>query len=94
MNYRIEASYDLEQWATIETPVIGTGSVIRRLYFIDDEPKRFSDPAELSIVQHRLNRSCARDYLCNAPRCIGKLFRRWLYGSDVRRLVFLSSGHV
>jgi uncharacterized delta-60 repeat protein len=41
VSYRIEASFDLANWTTIETPVIGNGGVIRRLYFIDGQPKRF-----------------------------------------------------
>ena len=41
VSYRIEASFDLQQWTTIESPIIGNGGTIRRLYFIDDQPKRF-----------------------------------------------------
>jgi uncharacterized delta-60 repeat protein len=41
ISYRIEASFDLQQWTTIETPAIGNGGVVRRLYFIDGQPKRF-----------------------------------------------------
>jgi len=41
VSYRIETSFDLQQWNTIESPIIGNGGIIRRLYFIGDQPKRF-----------------------------------------------------
>jgi hypothetical protein len=41
VSYRIEASTDVTNWATIETNIIGTGGVITRFYSIDGQPKRF-----------------------------------------------------
>jgi uncharacterized delta-60 repeat protein len=41
ISYRIEASTDLVNWSTIETPIIGAGSVITRFYSIEGQPKRF-----------------------------------------------------
>jgi sulfatase modifying factor 1 len=41
VSYRIEASTDLANWTTIETPIIGTGGVITRFYSIEGQLKRF-----------------------------------------------------
>ena len=41
VSYRIEASTDLANWSTIETPIIGTGGVISRSYSTDGQPKRY-----------------------------------------------------
>lgn len=40
-SYRIEASTDLANWSTIETPIIGAGGVITRFYSIEGQPRRF-----------------------------------------------------
>ena len=41
ISYRIEASTDLANWSTIETPIIGNGGVMTRFYSIEGQPKRF-----------------------------------------------------
>jgi hypothetical protein len=41
ISYRIEASTDLTTWFTIETGIIGSGSVITRLYSIEGQPRRY-----------------------------------------------------
>ena len=41
VSYRIEASTDLANWTTIETPIIGTGGVITRFYSTEGQAKRF-----------------------------------------------------
>ena len=41
ISYRIESSTDLATWMTIETPIMGTGGVITRLYSIEGQPKQF-----------------------------------------------------
>jgi len=41
VNYRIEVSTDLANWATIETPIPGTGGVITRFYSTENQPRRF-----------------------------------------------------
>ncbi len=41
ISYRIEASTDLANWITTETPIIGAGGVITRFYSIEGQPRRF-----------------------------------------------------
>ena len=41
VSYRIEASTDLTNWATIEPNITGTGGVITRFYSVEGQPKRF-----------------------------------------------------
>jgi uncharacterized delta-60 repeat protein len=41
VSYRIEVSTDLASWSTLETPIVGNGSVITRFYSIEGQPKRF-----------------------------------------------------
>lgn len=41
VSYRIEASTDLTNWATIEPNITGTGEVITRFYSVEGQPKRF-----------------------------------------------------
>ena len=50
VSYRIEASPDLTNWATIETNIIGTGGVITRFYSIEGQPKRFFRSDRKSVV--------------------------------------------
>jgi hypothetical protein len=38
---RAEASTDLVNWGTIETPIIGSGGVVTRFYSTEGQPKRF-----------------------------------------------------
>jgi hypothetical protein len=39
--YRIEASFDLTIWTTIEDGIAGNGGEIQRFYSIKDKPKGF-----------------------------------------------------
>jgi hypothetical protein len=41
ISYRIEVSTELQTWETIETDIIGQGSVITRFYSIENQPKRY-----------------------------------------------------
>ena len=41
LSYRIEDSTDLQNWNTLESPIIGAGSVVTRFYFIEGQPKRY-----------------------------------------------------
>ena len=41
MSYRIEDSSDLQNWTTLETPIIGAGGVVTRFYFTEGQPKRY-----------------------------------------------------
>ena len=41
ISYRIEASTDLQNWSTIETPIIGAGVAVVRFYSTVGQPKRF-----------------------------------------------------
>ena len=41
ISYRIEASTDFTHWSTIETNILGTGSVLTRFYSIEGQPRRF-----------------------------------------------------
>ncbi len=41
MSYRIEDSSDLQNWSTLETPIIGDGGVVTRFYFTEGQAKRF-----------------------------------------------------
>jgi hypothetical protein len=41
VSYRIEFSTDPASWSTLETPIVGTGGVIRRFYYNEGQPKRF-----------------------------------------------------
>ena len=41
VSYRIEASTDLTNWASVEDTIIGTGGVVTRFYSIENQPKRF-----------------------------------------------------
>ncbi len=40
-NYRIEGSADLLTWTTLETGIMGAGSIVSRLYRIEGYPKRY-----------------------------------------------------
>ena len=37
IRYRIEASTDLANWGTIETPIIGTAGIITRFYSVEGQ---------------------------------------------------------
>lgn len=41
MSYRIEDSSDLQNWSTLETPIIGDGGVVTRFYFTEGQAKRY-----------------------------------------------------
>ena len=41
VNYRIEASTDLDAWSTVETDIIGQGEVVTRLFSTENLPRRF-----------------------------------------------------
>ena len=41
VSYRIEASTDLSNWASVEDIIIGTGGVVTRFYSIENQPKRY-----------------------------------------------------
>jgi uncharacterized repeat protein (TIGR02543 family) len=41
VSYRIEASTDLANWASVEDTIIGTGGVVTRFYSIENQPKRY-----------------------------------------------------
>ena len=41
MSYRIEDSSDLQNWSTLETPIIGDGGVVTRFYFTEGQSKRY-----------------------------------------------------
>ena len=41
ISYRIEDSSDLQNWTTLETPIIGAGGVVTRFYFTEGQPKRY-----------------------------------------------------
>ena len=41
VSYRIEASTDLTNWASVEDSIIGTGGVVTRFYSIENQPKRY-----------------------------------------------------
>jgi hypothetical protein len=41
VSYRIEASIDLINWASVEDSIIGTGGVVTRFYSIENQPKRY-----------------------------------------------------
>ncbi len=41
LSYRIEDSTDLQNWSTLETPVIGQGGVVTRFYFTEGHAKRY-----------------------------------------------------
>jgi formylglycine-generating enzyme required for sulfatase activity len=41
VSYRIEASTDLTNWASVEGTIIGTGDVVTRFYSTENQPKRY-----------------------------------------------------
>ena len=41
VSYRIEVSTDLATWTTRESPIIGTGGVVTRLYPIEGQARRY-----------------------------------------------------
>ncbi|MCX8497658.1 MAG: hypothetical protein ORN51_15870 [Akkermansiaceae bacterium] len=41
MSYRIEDSSDLQNWSTLETPIIGEGGIVTRFYFTEGQAKRY-----------------------------------------------------
>lgn len=41
VSYRIEASTDLNNWASVEDNIIGIGGVVTRFYSIENQPRRF-----------------------------------------------------
>jgi len=41
INYRIEGSYNLQDWSTLEENIVGGGEVITRFFSIENQPKRF-----------------------------------------------------
>jgi len=41
LSYRIEDSTDLQNWNTLESPIIGAGGVVTRFYFTEGQPKRY-----------------------------------------------------
>lgn len=41
VSYRIEGSTHLQDWNTVETDIIGEGSVVTRFYSIENQPKRY-----------------------------------------------------
>jgi len=41
LSYRIEDSADLQNWNTLESPIIGAGTVVTRFYFTEGQPKRY-----------------------------------------------------
>lgn len=41
ISYRIEGSSDLQNWSTIETPIVGDGGVVTRFYFTEGHSKRY-----------------------------------------------------
>lgn len=41
ISYRIEDTSDLQNWNTLENPIIGEGGVVTRFYFTEGQPKRY-----------------------------------------------------
>jgi BspA type Leucine rich repeat region (6 copies)/Bacterial TSP3 repeat len=41
LSYRIEDSTDLQNWNTLESPIVGAGGVVTRFYFTEGQPKRY-----------------------------------------------------
>jgi len=41
LSYRIEDSTDLQNWNTLETPIVGAGVEVTRYYPVAGQPKRY-----------------------------------------------------